>query len=342
MVALFLALVLNVEPPPTRRPVLVTFDAPTGCPTRERYEAELQFRTDRVTVVTEAATATVAVRITRPARRFEGTVVVTTNAGRAVTKRVGGPRCESVTAALSLAAALVLDPEGTRLGAVPVQLPPSPPPEPVAAPPAPEPVVEVAPPAPPPTVAPAVPQLIVPVEPAPLPKPVLTVLALAELSTTITGALDPAAGLMADLSTPPLVGALVWVNRLAVTAGSGRTVTSTPGSVAYAFHLNGHLETGFGWRFGVLRPEVLAALHTTSVRLQGQGADEVYASSRWLADVGPRARLSVFLGAWQVSLSGGAAASLTREQYRIDPDGVVFTVPLWAFSSGLSVGRSIP
>lgn len=344
VVTLLLALVVNAEALPERRPVLVTFDAPTACPSRERYEGELQFRTDRVSVVSDAAlaTATVSVRITRANKRFEGTVVVTTNTGRAVTKHVGGPRCESVTAALSLAAALVLDPEGTRLGAVPVQLPPPAAPEPLPLPPPPTPVVVVTPPPPEPAPIATVPEVVAPVEPPSTPKPVLSVLALAELSTTITGSIDPAAGLMAELSTPPFVGALVWVNRLAVTAGSGRTVTSTPGSVAYSFHLNGHLETGLGWRFGMLRPELLAALHTTSVTLRGQGADEVYASTRWLADVGPRARVSVFLGAWELSVSGGAAASLTREQYRIDPDGVVFTVPLWAFSTGVSVGRSIP
>ncbi|MBL8933033.1 MAG: hypothetical protein JNM69_00680, partial [Archangium sp.] len=129
MAALLLTLVLFAAEPSERRPVFVSFDAPAeGCPDRARYEGELRFRTDRIVIVAQPeSTASVAVRITKKGKRFDGTVLVTTNTGRAVTKKVNGPKCESVTAALSLAAALVLDPEGTKLGVLPVELPPAPP-----------------------------------------------------------------------------------------------------------------------------------------------------------------------------------------------------------------------
>lgn len=343
MVELLLTLVLSATEPPERRPVFVSFDAPSeGCPDRTRYEGELRFRSDRIVIVAQPeSTATAAVRITKKGKRFDGSVVVTTNAGRAVTKKVSGPKCESVTAALSLAAALVLDPEGAKLGVLPVELPPPPPP-PVAEPPPPperEPVLE-------PTPIPTPPVVEVDTVPVPtvIEPPALTVslLGLGEVSTTISGAVDPSAGLMLELTSRPFTAGLVSVSRLSATLGTGRTVSATAGTVVYAFHANGLLESGLGRRFGIIRPELLASLHVTSVTLRGQGADEVYASTRWLADVGPRARVSAFFGAWEASLAAGVGASLTREQYRIDPDGVVFTVPPVAFSAGLAVGRALP
>ncbi len=343
MVELVLTLVLFAAEPPQRRPVFVSFEAPSeGCPDRTRYEGELRFRSDRIVIVAQPeSTASVAVRIAKKGKRFDGSVLVTTNTGRAVTKKVSGPKCESVTAALSLAAALVLDPEGAKLGVLPVELPPPPPPPTVepTPPPAPEPVVE---PTPIPT-PPVVEVVTVPV-PTVVEPPALTVslLGLAEVSTTISGAVDPSAGLMLELSSRPFTAQLVSVSRLSATLGTGRTVSATAGTVVYAFHANGQLESGLGRRFGIIRPELLASLHVTSVTLRGQGADEVYASTRWLADVGPRARVSAFFGAWEASLAAGVGASLTREQYRIDPDGVVFTVPAVAFSAGLAVGRALP
>lgn len=343
MVALLLTLVLSAAEPPERRPVFVSFEAPAeGCPDRTRYEGELRFRTDRIVIVAQPeSTASVAVRIAKKGKRFDGSVLVTTNAGRAVTKKVSGPKCESVTAALSLAAALVLDPEGTKLGVLPVELPPAPPPARAEPPPVREPIVE-----PTPTSTPPVVEVVTVPVPAPtvVEPPALTVslLANAEVSTTISGAVDPSAGLMLELTSRPFTAQLVSVSRLAATVGTGRTVSATAGTVVYAFHANGQLESGLGRRFGIIRPELLASLHLTSVTLRGQGADEVYASTRWLADVGPRARVSAFFGAWEASLAAGVGASLTREQYRIDPDGVVFTVPPIAFSAGLAVGRALP
>lgn len=325
--------------------MFVSFEAPPeGCPDRTRYEGELRFRTDRIVIVAQPeSTASVAVRITKKGKRFDGSVLVTTNAGRAVTKKVSGPKCESVTAALSLAAALVLDPEGTKLGVVPVELPPA----------RPERIVERAPPPPepepPPVVKPTPPPApVVEVVTAPVPTvdepPALTVslLGLGEVSTTISGAIDPSAGLMLELTSRPLTAQLVSVSRLSATVGTGRTVSAAAGTVVYACHANGLLESGLGRRFGIFRPELLASLHVTSVTLRGQGADEVFASTRWLADVGPRARVSAFFGAWEGSLAAGVGASLTREQYRIEPDGIVFTVPPVAFSAGLAVGRALP
>ncbi len=123
MVALLLILLATDG---ERRPTHVSFTAPEGCPLIDRYRSELTFRSDRIELVGDEASATahVVVTITK-ARRFEGLLVVKTSNGKSVTKRVAGPKCESVTAALSLAAALVLDPEA-KAGALPETLVPLP------------------------------------------------------------------------------------------------------------------------------------------------------------------------------------------------------------------------
>lgn len=325
---------------PERRPTAVTFSGPDECPARERYQSELTFRSDRIELTSpDAATAQVVVVIVRKKRQFEGTVVVTTSSGKAVTKRVSGPKCESVTAALSLAAALVLDPEA-KLGVVPQRLPPpepEPPPqvlvEPELAPPVLQP--EPPPPAPVPGSAPAA-VVTPPVRPPSVPLR-FALHAAADVATTISGGVDPSFGLSASLLVPARVS---FVSRLSGAGGTGRSVTNPNGTVVYGAHFTAHLEVGAALPLGVFRPEVTVGARLVGATLQGQGADEVTASTRVLAEAGPRARGVFVFGAWEVAAAGGASASLTRERYLFQPAGVVFSVPAWAAWAQVSVGRS--
>ncbi|MBX7100122.1 MAG: hypothetical protein K1X89_20575, partial [Myxococcaceae bacterium] len=140
MNALLLALLLTAPDAPDRRPTRVKVDLAPGCPV-ELFERALVFRTDRVALVTSDAEATafIDVAVTARGKRFDGQLKVRAD-GLATSKRLSGPRCETVIGALSLAAALVLDPEGAKTGPLPPEVPPAPPPPPPV-------VVEPAPPA---------------------------------------------------------------------------------------------------------------------------------------------------------------------------------------------------
>lgn len=330
MVALLLILLATDG---ERRPTHVSFTAPEGCPLIDRYRSELTFRSDRIELVGDEASATahVVVTITK-ARRFEGLLVVKTSNGKSVTKRVAGPKCESVTAALSLAAALVLDPEA-KAGALPETLPaPTPVPEPAPEPP--PAAVEA-----PPVAETPPPVLVERGEPASPPPPPLrfALHAAADLATTVTGSADPSFGLSANLAVP--AGVLLLSARLTGTGGLGREISNTNGTVLYRSHFTGQLELGPAMEFGRVRPELTVGLRAVGAQLSGRGADEVSSSTRVLFEVGPRARVVVSLAEWELAGAGGVSASLTRERYLFQPQGVVFSVPAFAAWGQLSVGR---
>ena len=315
-----------------RRPTSVTFDAPSGCPARERFEQELVFRTTRVQLVDEGpeATAHIEVKLAQVARRFTGRLTVRTADGKSVTKELKGPKCESVTAALSLAAALVLDPEGANTAPLPASLPavvvePAPQPPPVE----PLPAVVIVEPPPPVPVEPPVPKVTEPGE-APRPRGSAVsagVFALGVMSTTISGAPDFGAGVGGELLLAPGESSPVRVvTRLGLTLTSGRTVTSSAGSAAYPLGVGGVLGVGAAVKLGVVRPELGVSAQLTSLSISGLGTE----------------RVTLSLGGWLVALEGMLAVTAVREVYRVDPDGLVFQVPPLGAVAQLQLGRAFP
>jgi hypothetical protein len=326
-----------------RRPTTLSFVAPAACPTRERFEQELVFRTNRVRLTTEPtdASAFIDVRITEAGRRFTGRLSVRTADGKNISKELRGPRCESVTAALSLAAALVLDPEGAKTGALPVALPPiAPEPAAVVVAPEPPPVVVAVEPKPP--EAPRPPEVVAPpLEPAPRPDTLhAAVFALALLDTTVSGAIDLGGGAGAELVIVPASAPLRIVSRLGLGVTSGRTVTSAFGAAQYPVGLCGLLSAAAALQLGIVRPELGATLHVGSMSIAGLGADQNLTSQRWLVAVGPHARVSLTLEKWLLGVEAMLAISAIREQYRVDPDGLVFGVPPLGAVVQVQVGRT--
>lgn len=342
--ALLLALLLTGTDEAARRPTLVKVDLAQGCPA-DLFERALVFRTDRVALVAAEADATafIEVAVTARGKRFDGQLRVRAD-GLATSKKLSGPKCETVIGALSLAAALVLDPEGARTGPLPPEgPPPAPPPEPVvvappepAAPPAPEPAPE---PTPPPA------PVIVEAPPAPAPlqpglRPELSAFARGVLTTGLSNQPDFGGGASLEVALAAPLTLPSFVGRLSVAGVGGRTITNDQGSVEYLAHLAAELSAGAGLELGVLRPELGLAAQLTPVLLRGVGADEVSSSQRWLWALGPEARLTLKLGPWRVALGAALTANLRRERYVIDPNGVVLTVPDWFVSGGLELGRT--
>jgi hypothetical protein len=90
------------------RPVRIDYEAPTSCPDARAFEAQLRARSARI-VIARDARATVRVRIASRSTRFTGDVALLDNGSGETTRHVEG-QCPDVVAALSLIAAVALDP----------------------------------------------------------------------------------------------------------------------------------------------------------------------------------------------------------------------------------------
>lgn len=334
LVVLLIASTADLEPRPTH----VDFTAPDTCPARDAFERELSARTDRVRFVeTSEATASVSVVVTKKGRRFEGRLEVKTSDGASSRKTLQSPKCETLVGALTLLAALVLDPEGAKLGPVSTAPPPSLPPfvsiaSPVALP-LPPPVIVEGP--------------RVPIEPPPAPKtPELVldthVLAAFVVSNGVSGQLDLGAGARVGLELGPNDQPFRFTASLSGAGLTGRTMSSDAGRVRYAARFLGELEAGAAFLWKALRVQVAAFAQLAPVFLEGLDGDDLFTSQRFLWALGPSARVGLQWGPWQLGVRAGAAIALRRESYVIDPTGLVFGVPAVAFAGAVELGRSVP
>lgn len=325
-----------------QRPVFTTLRTLEGCPSREAFVNELSARTDRVRHVetTGEATAWVTASISRRGARFEGRLEVHTKDGAKSKKTLQSPSCDTLTRAMTLTVALVLDPEGTRLVLEPVP----PPPAPVVVPEPPAPVE------PPPVVTPVEPVVVTPPPPAivaPAPQPSSSkarweLLAMALTSSGVSGQSDFGAGARAGLWLGRDDALLAFAASLGVGALSGRTVASEGiGRVRYGARFLGELDAGLGLSFKPVRVMVGGFGQLGSVLVEGLDGDELYGSQRWLWAVGPLVRATVAIGPLLVGARVGAGIALQRESYRIEPRGVVFSVPSVALSAALEVGVAL-
>lgn len=318
------------------RPTWVDYRAPAECPDRAAFESELAARTDLVRLTEQAsdATAKVTVVLKKNGKRYEGSLVVQTADGARTRKTLQGPRCETVTRAMTLTAALVLDPEGAKLELPvpkPVTPPPPEPPEPTPPPPEPTP--------PPPEPTPPV------VKPTPMPTtPVRTwqleARAVGLLSSAVSGRLDFGGGARVDLSLGAFDQPWRFIVGLGGGALSGQTITATAGSVRYAPHLLAELDVGAGlaWQWLTVRLGVSAQLMPLFV--EGLDGDVRTSSQRWLWNLGPVARVGVELSGWLIGVRVVGGVGLRHESYVIEPRGEVFAVPLLGWTAALEVGRA--
>lgn len=103
----------------------VEFDAPAGCSSADAFYASVRARTDRVRRADDSEPAlSLRVRLTVGAREVHGELNGVDEHGARQTRRVRGATCDEVVEALSLTAALALDPNA-RFQPIPV-VPPTP------------------------------------------------------------------------------------------------------------------------------------------------------------------------------------------------------------------------
>jgi hypothetical protein len=126
----------SAPPPPT--PIRVVFEAPAECSSQDAFLQGVRARTERVRVAEPDETAMeIHVELILTASGAHGELRMQGEQGQTDTRRVDGGTCDEIVEALSLTAALAIDP-AARVAPLPPPAPPPPPP-PVEVPPPPPP-----------------------------------------------------------------------------------------------------------------------------------------------------------------------------------------------------------
>lgn len=323
----------------------VAYEAPEACPPRARFEAELQARSGKLRIVDASQTpqAQVTVRIVTQKKRYVGTSKLRTLLSGVTTREFKSAQCETLVQAAALATALLLDPEGTKTGAVTVEL------TPVVAP------VDAGVPAP---------LVVEPIDAGVVEPPVLIVDAGIVEPLVLTDAGPPApveparddahvelsagGGVTSGLSgaVDPLVQLTVALQlsrvRLALSPQFvfGRRVTSSAG-VAQYLGVGGRFDALASFPLGeVLRLEGGVSVTVLVLPVTGPEAEVPGRALGVLVAPGPFARVALQLGRFRVALEGGAGINLRAERYLIDGAGLVFAAPRLFGLLGASVGWS--
>jgi hypothetical protein len=98
-------------PTPTPTPIRVALEAPPDCATAESFYQGIRDRTDRVRTAEQGEnTVELSVRLVRAGSKVQGELRMSGEHGESDTRRVEGATCDEVLEALSLTAALALDP----------------------------------------------------------------------------------------------------------------------------------------------------------------------------------------------------------------------------------------
>ena len=332
-------LALLVAAQPGQRPTALLWD-PTAACDKARFVAALSFRTDRVRLVGEteqSAEGWLEVSVTKQGNRLKRRIAVRLPSAT-TTREVTGHKCQSVIDAMSLSAALLLDPEHAKLGPIPAQLPAVVVPTETKPPEVPLVVVEatptvVLPPAPPAPTPPTAQLRELPVPPTAQRAAVPENAPPGSASTWLLGA---ATHMTTAISAVPNFGGSAQVTlergrltaHVSLGAGSGLTVNSAAGSARYPFHVMASASLGAGVQFGPLRFD--GALKTTLLGFSVTSPSAVRGIEvwRWLPSVGPSLRVAWVTGHWRVGGGVLGGFNLRQDTYVIDPDGGVFTTPL--------------
>lgn len=319
----------------------VAYEAPEACPPRARFEAELRARSEKLRVVdpTQTPQAQVTLGIVMQKKRYVGTSKLRTLLSGVTTREFKSAQCETLVQAAALATALLLDPEGTKTGAVTVDLTPVVAPvdagvplpvvvEPVDAG-APAPVVIVDAGVAEPVVVDAGAPPVVESPPSELH---VEVSAGGGVTSGLSGAVDPLVQLTVAVQLPRF--------RLALSPQFvvGRRVTSSAG-VAQYLGAGGRLDALASFPIAsVLRLEGGASVTVLVVPATGPDAELPGRALGVLVAPGPFARVALQLGGLRVALEGGAGVNLRAERYVIDGAGLVFAAPRLFGLVGASVG----
>lgn len=325
-----LVLSLAVTATPGSRPTAITWTAPEGCPSTEAFVAAMQFRTERITVVgaDEAPTAWLDAAIERLGTRFSGRLTVRLASG-ATTRQLAGTRCETVMEALSLFAALLIDPEHAKTGPLPAVVTAAPPPiEPLPTPVA---VTET----PPPVLVPSPPSVAAEAPAPPTATASFRLWGAVHATTAISGLLDVGGTVSVSLTLNRFLA------RLSLGGGSGSTVQGSIGRALYPFHLLASAEAGLHFSAGVFVADATVAATAIVLNVTSVDAAEPQRVWRWLLPVGPALRAGVRVGGWLFGAAVFAGLNTRRDTYQVTPDGDVFTTPAFFIHPALFVSPSI-
>lgn len=322
---------------PTR--IALRFDAPRACPAEERFRQELGYRSSKLVIDPGAeSSARLEVAIAERGGTFTGRLVLALG-GAEETRTVAGARCESVVAALSLAAAVLLDPEA-RTDPLPESLPPVPP--------APEPEADAAPPpiadaGPPETGAPdSTPEPFPPPLPPRDEKPWVLSAEAALGGTTAVHGIDPLAAVGIEARRIVRTRSR-GAARLLVFATPGGEVTALPGTVAYgAYGARVDLCPLSSTPAGTIRIDACAFGSAWLLPVRSPTAAIDRAQLRTLFTPGALARAGVGVGPLTLALDLGLGVHIAEERFLIEPRGEVFRVPRVYGVGGLGASLPIP
>lgn len=312
--------------------VHLVYVAPPGCPDREAFIGDVASRTDKAHWVPRSdATRVIAVTITAAEGAARGELVITDPAqpSERASREVPGTSCDEVAGALSLIAALAIDPAATLLP-VPAPPRPEPPPPPPPAVPAPEPE-------PPPPV------------PVPLPPP----LPEARWRWLVGLGLHAASGFGDELAVvvPTYVetsletdGWLAPSFRVGVTVMPNRVIVHPAGRGAlsrFAARLGGCPIRGELMPWLILRP--CASLEVGALLARGENVRAPQSSvNPWLAFSGDL-RLQMFPIDWlMLEINGEGGLALVRPRFIIEPAVEIGEADFGFGAFGGSVGVRFP
>jgi hypothetical protein len=299
-------------------PVRLEYRAPPACPDSEAFLAAVRARTQRVRPADadEPARTFVVVILSDGARTF-GRLQVTEEGRETDSREVSGASCGEVVEALSLTAALSVDPEAL-LGA------PAPPPPPP-------------PPAPPPSSPPPPPQ-----KPPPVPPPFSWWLGADLIGSSAVGPgliWGGGVGLEIEQNAP---GLLRPSARISIRGARNDLLSRADAALAtwYALGLDAcPLRIG-----SVLHIEPCATVRAGLLYLRGIGVDHARSVTRSWWSVGGLLRARAVLGPRvAVELAGGLEAPLVRRRFVVDaPRREVAETPNLAATGGIGVAFQLP
>ncbi len=316
---------------PGTRPVRVEYDAPASCPDQRAFEAQLRARSARIVIAPEAKTA-VRVRIAAHGARFAGEVALT-DAAANETRHVDGV-CPDVVAALSLIAAVALDPMASTasdpLAAPAPSAPPAPAPTPTktedkkSAPP-----VEVAQ-APPPSRADEVPGAST----------------HHEWRWSIGTGVGVTGGVAPDVavSIPVFVDVARWSPEVLAPAFRLRferaTIHGVAGGADFTWTAGSLDLCPVAWSASAFRLWPCARVEAGALEGAGDASRSRTTTRPWVsAGALARAR-GVIVGGLFVELEAGGYVPFVRDRFFLEPDQTVHRAPFVSAAGGASLGAS--
>ena len=323
----------------TMRRVHVDYVAARGCPDESAFVADLRARVPQIALARDDDALGLEVRVRRRAERFEGRIAVRERGASPSQRTVEGDSCAEVVAAVTLIAALAVDPSArAALGAAAsgdasaanVRTQPTSEPGPAAQ------VISRAA-APPSDVSGAAQRGEVPRDRALTSS--LLVGAHVAGSSRLTGTVLPSAALFVDLASTRR-GLLAPSVRLRVERSARGTVTAIRGAGQFTWTVGSLELCPIAWIAWRLRVSMCTRVDAGAVAAEGRDVQPAVSGARpWLSGGAVlRTRYHV-AGAIYAELEETVFAPVFRDRFFVAPDVTVFRAAAagWVVSGGLGV-----